>query len=79
MRERLRYRLRVRSQMGGAQASAFILALAPYILMFALYMIMPEWLIQVFQHPTGRTLFWFEVVLQLLGFVWIFRIMRVEL
>lgn len=79
MRERLSIRLRTRSELAGAQASAILLACLPYVLMLAFALMARFWLDRIIEHPAGAALLLFGVLLQLLGFVWLWRVIRVEL
>ncbi len=79
MRDRLSIRLRTRSELAGAQASALLLALLPYVLIVAFVLAAPFWIDSIVQHPSGPALLLFGVLLQLLGFVWLWRVIRVEL
>jgi len=79
MRDRLSIRLRTRSELAGAQASALLLAVLPYVLMITFAFAAPFWLERITAHPSGAALLLLGVLLQLLGFVWLWRVIRVEL
>ena len=79
MRDRLSIRLRTRSELAGAQASALMLALLPYVLILAFVLAAPFWIDSIVEHPSGAALLLLGVLLQLLGFVWLWRVIRVEL
>lgn len=79
MRDRLSIRLRTRSELAGAQASALLLAILPYVLVIAFALLAPFWLERIYTHPAGASLLLLGVLLQLLGFVWLWRVIRVEL
>lgn len=78
MRERLRHRLRIRAQLAGAWVTAILVAISPYILVFVFSWRFPEWLEGLLLHPLGPGLLFLAVCLQIVGFVWLHRIMRVE-
>lgn len=79
IRERLRHRLRVRSQLAGARTASWMVACCPYIAMVAIWWIHPEWLARLFSHFYGPLLFWVAVGLQIVGFLWLRRMLRTEL
>jgi len=78
MRDRLRMRLRLQAQMAGARLAAVIIAILPYLLLPVFLWRRPEWLSRLFGHPFGVQLFIAAVVLQIIGFLWLRRLMRVE-
>jgi tight adherence protein B len=79
MRERLRHRLHLRSQLAGAQVSSVLVALAPYALLIGFYFQRPQWLERLMNHPVGSALLFSAIALQLFGFLWLQRMLRVEL
>ena len=78
IRERLRHRLRVRSQLAGARTAAWMVAACPYLAMAAIAWLHPEWLARLFSHFYGPLLFWVAIGLQIIGFLWLKRMMRTE-
>lgn len=78
MRDRLRHRLRVRAQLAGAVVTAILVALSPYVLVLAFSWRFPEWLESLLLHPIGPGMLFLAVCLQIVGFVWLHRILRVE-
>lgn len=79
MRERVRISLRLRSELAGVQISAVIIAILPYLLIPFFLAMRPTWAPSLLGHPLGPTLLGFAVALQLFGFLWLRRILRVEL
>ena len=79
IRERLRHRLRLRSRMAGAQFSAIMVAISPYFIILAMVYIHPIWLQRLLNHQFGPTLLFFAVCCQVLGFLWLRRMMRWEM
>ena len=79
MRERVQHRMRLESQMAGARLSALFVAIAPYILVIAFYFRQPSWLNTLFAHPVGPTALVVAILLQIIGFIWLNRLARVEL
>lgn len=78
IRERLRHRMRVRSQMAGARTASWMVAVCPYLALAAIWWLHPEWLVRLFSHFYGPLLFWVAVGLQIVGFLWLKRMMRAE-
>ncbi len=79
MRERLAMRLRLQSELAGARLGALIIALLPYLLIPVLLWRRPEWARALFVHPLGLQLFFSALLLQLVGILWLRRIMRFEM
>lgn len=79
IRERIKHRLRVKSRLAGAQSSAILVAICPYVALLAMMIWNPVWIRMLFSHPWGPTLIFFAVICQLFGFLWLRRMMRVEL
>lgn len=79
IRERLRYRVRLQSQLSGARVSAIIVAASPYLLVLAFQWRNPEWIRLLLQHPLGPILLFGAIGLQVLGFVLMRRMIRVTL
>ena len=78
MRDRLRMRLRMQAQMAGARMAAVMIALMPYLLLPVFLWRRPDWLARLFGHPAGVQLFIAAILLQVIGFLWLRRLMRVE-
>jgi len=79
MRERLRLGIRLRSEMTGVQLAAVIAALIPYLLLPFLLWQRPDWVQTLGAHPLGARLLVGAIVLQLVGLVWVRRVVRIEL
>jgi Flp pilus assembly protein TadB len=78
MRDRIRMRLRLQAQMAGARLAAIMIAILPYVLLPVFLWRRPEWLSSLFGHPFGVQLFIAAILLQIVGFLWLRRLMRVE-
>lgn len=78
MRERLRYRLRIQSQMAGARLAALVVAIAPYVIVLGFHLMHPNWLRALFTHPLGPPALMTAIFLQILGFLWLNRLARIE-
>jgi tight adherence protein B len=79
IRERLRYRLRLQSQLAGARIASVIVALSPYLLLLAFQWRNPEWIDRLITHPAGPPLLFGAIALQVFGFLWLRRMMKVTL
>ena len=79
MRERLAMRLRLRSELAGARLAAVIVTVMPYLLLPVLWSRRPEWFRSLFENPLGLQLLFVAILLQLVGILWLRRIMRTEL
>lgn len=76
MRDRLRHRLRLRAQLAGAWIAAIMTAVSPYMVVLVFRWRQPDWLDSLMAHPSGPSLLFMAVCLQVVGFVWLYRIMR---
>lgn len=79
MRHGLRLRGQLHTQISGAQTSAIIVAILPYLLVAIFLWKRPQALAIVWQLRWGPQLFVGAILLQLAGFIWLRRILRIEL
>ena len=79
MRERMRLAMRLRTELTGVQVAALGIALFPYLLIPVLLWQRPDWVELLTRHPLGPPLLVAAVVLQVIGLLWLRRIVRVEL
>ncbi|MEO8380627.1 MAG: type II secretion system F family protein [Acidobacteriota bacterium] len=79
MRHGLRLRGQLHTHVSGAQTAAMVVALVPYLLIAFFLWKRPDSLALVWRLPWGPQLFAGAVVLQLVGFIWLRRILRIEL
>jgi tight adherence protein B len=79
MRHGLRLRSQLHTQVAGAQMSAIIVALIPYLLIAFFAWKRPEAIERVWSLPWGPQLFVAAILLQIAGFIWLRRILRTEL
>jgi len=79
MRHGLRLRGQLHTHVSGAQTAALVVAIVPYLLIAFFLWKRPEALALVWKLPFGPQLFVSAVVLQLVGFIWLRRILRIEL
>lgn len=79
IRERLKLRLKLQGQLSGAQFSAIAIAILPYTLLPFYVWRKPDWIARLLDHPLGPQLLFFAFLLQVFGFLWLRRILRMEL
>lgn len=79
IRERLKVRLHLKSQLAGARISSVMIALIPYALVPFFLWQRPESLERLLDHPLGPTLLTLAVLLQIIGFLWLRRLLRIEM
>ena len=78
MRERLKLRMRLRTELIGARVSGAIIALLPYSIIPVILWRRPEWFQELMTNPLGHQLFVGAILLQILGFIWLQRLVRTE-
>lgn len=79
MRHSLRLRGQLHTQISGAQTAAIVVSILPYLLIIIFLWKRPEALALVWRLPWGPQLFAAAIFLQVAGFVWLRRILRIEL
>ncbi len=79
MRERIRIGMRLRAELTGIQLAGLMIALMPYLLVPVFLMIRPGWIQILQEHPLAPRLLLGAVAFQLLGLVWLRRVLRIEL
>lgn len=79
MRDRIRNRLRLQSQLAGARLASFFVAISPYVILLAFHWRNPGWIERLLEHPAGPPMLFMAVCMQIIGFLWLHRLMRVEL
>jgi len=76
-RERLRHDRELRTHLAGAQASAILTAILPYLLLPVFLWKRPEWFRELTGTPLGLQLLTIAILLQFVGMLWLRRLMRV--
>jgi tight adherence protein B len=79
MRHSVSLRAKLYTHVAGAQSAAIVVAILPYLLIAIFAWKRPEALAIVWALPWGPQLFVTAIFLQLAGFVWLRRILRIEL
>jgi tight adherence protein B len=78
MRARFTIRRQVRVYTVQGRMSGYILAALPIVVGLAIFMINRDYMSILFTHPLGKALMWCAIGLQLIGFLWIRKIVDVE-
>ena len=78
LRTRFTIRRQVRVYTVQGRLSGYILAALPIVVGGMIYLINPEYMSVLFTHPIGKALTWVAASLQLVGFLWIRKIVNVE-
>jgi Flp pilus assembly protein TadB len=78
IRDRIKLRLKINSQLSGARYSLFFVALIPYILIPVFLWKEPGWIDTLTSHRLGPTFLLAAILLQVAGFFWMRRILRIE-
>lgn len=79
VRERLAVRLHLRSHLAGARVVAVMIAVLPYAVIPVYLWRMPSMIDRLLNHPLGPSLLTIAVLLQVVGWLWLGRILRIEL
>lgn len=78
IRGRFRFQRKVRTLSAEGRLSAWILALVPLVLFAVIWVTTPAYLPVLLEHPTGKKLLIFGVVMGVIGVFWMRRIIRIE-
>ena len=79
VRERFKIRRQLRVITAQGRLSGYVLALLPIAVGFAIYLLNAPYLRVLFNHPTGRLLLVLAITLQILGYLWIRRIVNIDI
>lgn len=78
LRERLALRERIRTLSAESRLSAWIMGLMPFIVTTMMYLISPQTMSLLWTTPAGLTMLQIGLVMQLLGVLWIWRLVRID-
>jgi tight adherence protein B len=78
VRERFKIQRQVRVHTAHGRITGFVLLALPAVLGIALTMINREHMRPLWEEPMGRTLILATIVMQLVGFVWIRKVIKIE-
>ncbi|HZE74618.1 MAG TPA: type II secretion system F family protein, partial [Gemmatimonadales bacterium] len=78
---RARFTIRRQLKVYTAQGrfTGYTLALLPVIVGFAIYFINPPYMLLLFHHPMGKLMVGVAAVMQVIGYIWIRRIVDIEI
>lgn len=76
LHSRMKLRTKVASQLSGARYAALFCGLLPYILVPFFLWKQPGWLDALTEHPYGPGVLFAAVMLQVIGFLWLRRVLR---
>jgi tight adherence protein B len=79
IRGRFRFQRRVLTLTAEARMSAWILALVPFALFAAISIINPDYVAPLIQEPMGRKIIFGGIVLQIVGGLWIRKLIAMEI
>jgi tight adherence protein B len=78
VRERFKIKRQVRVHTAHGRITGLVLLALPVFLAIALSMINPDHMRPLFQERMGQTMIVATIVMQTIGFVWIRRVIRIE-
>lgn len=78
IRGRFRFQRRVKTLSAEGRMSGWILSLTPIVLFAILWLMHPEYLSHLTEHPKGPTLIYCAVAMGTVGILWIRRLVRIE-
>lgn len=79
IRSRFTIRRQLRTYTAQGRMSGYVLGILPIAVGFMIFMVNPEYIMTLFREPIGRMLVWSAAGLQFLGFLWIRRIVDIEI
>jgi tight adherence protein B len=78
IRGRFRFQRKVKTLSAEGRLSGWILAMTPLVLFGALWLMHPEYVARLTEHPRGATLIYAAVGMGTVGILWIRRLVRIE-
>jgi len=78
IRDRTNYRRQLKASTGAARTSAFLIAFITPIVFLLLFFWQPEHFRQLLEDPLGRTLLMAALILEVVGIVWVLRLLRTD-
>ena len=79
IRERFKIRRQLRVYTAQGRMSGYVLALLPVALGCVFYLLNPDYIMILFRDPAGKFGLVVAVILQLIGFLWIRKIVDIEI
>ena len=79
IRERFRIRRKLRTYTAQGRLTSYILGALPILVALGIYGLNPEYMVVMFQEPTGRLALATAAFMQITGYLWIRRIIDIEI
>ncbi|HEY0152568.1 MAG TPA: type II secretion system F family protein [Longimicrobium sp.] len=79
IRSRFTIRRQLRTYTAQGRMSGYVLGILPIAVGFMIFALNPEYIMTLFKEPIGRAMMWSAAALQFLGFLWIRRIVDIEI
>ena len=79
IRERFKIRRQLRVITAQGRMSGYVLAVLPIAVGFAIFLLNREYVLLLFTHPLGKVLLVAAIVFQILGYLWIRKIVDIEI
>lgn len=78
IRGRFRFQRRVKTLSAEGRLSGWILSMTPLVLFAVLWILHPDYVGKLTDHPKGSTLIWAAIAMGSIGTLWIRRLIRIE-
>ena len=78
VRGRFKLQRRVKTLSAEGRISAWVLALMPFVMFGALHLLNPNFYKPIFEHPNGAVFFYILFTLELLGALWVRKIVNID-
>lgn len=78
VRERIKMRLQTAGQLSGVRNAAVFVGCMPHLMYLLLMLVQPQWIAAIHADPVGSRLIYAALALQVMGFLWLSRVLRSE-
>lgn len=79
IRARFKIRRQLRTYTAQGRMSGLVVGLMPFVVGLAFYAINPEYVRILFEHPIGRIMLVVAITLQIFGYLWVRKIVNIEI
>ncbi len=79
IRSRFRIRRQLRTYTAQGRMSGLVVGLMPFVVGLAFYALNPNYVRLLFDHPIGRGMLAFAIVMQIIGYFWIRKVVTIEI
>jgi tight adherence protein B len=79
IRARFTIRRQLRTYTAQGRISGYVLAVLPIFVASTIYLLNPEYEIMLFRHPIGKLMLMTAIVMQILGYLWIRKIVNIDI